>query len=160
MAKELTFGQIRDGIIMSLHTSYPNAPIFSDTAPQDVVDGSFNVVLVSTREREKLTDYRKHSVTFDVVYYADHDNVTDDMLRISTDLPLLLETITTPSGAKAHPEGEISPVPQDDETLHCFVTYTYNVIAKRVHYDDEGHEIFDTDLMRHLTIHLPAEVDE
>ena len=159
MASELTFSQVRDGIIMSLHKAYPTAAVFSDTAPQDVTDGSFNVILVSVREREKLSDYRLNSATFDVVYYADHSNVTDDMLRVSTDLPLLLETITTPSGAKAHPE-ELTITPQDDDTLHCLVTYTYHVIAKRVHVDDDGNEVSDYDLMRHLIIHLPAEEDE
>lgn len=156
MASELTFSQVRDGIIMALNKAYPDAPIFSDTAPQDVKDGSFNVVFVSTREREKLRDYKVHSATFDVVYYADHDNFTDDILRVSTDLPLLLETITTPSGAKAHPEGDISTVTQDDDTLHCVVTYTYRVIAKRVTIKD-GQELSDYDLMRRLILHLPKE---
>ena len=159
MANELTFAQVRDGIIMSLHKAYPTAAIFSDTAPQDVVDGSFNVVLVDVREREKLGDYRTHRATFDVIYYADHSNVTDDMLRVSTDLPLILETITTPSGAKVHPDGDVAPAPQDDDTLHCVVTYMYNVIAKRVKIDDEGHELSDYDLMRHLYLHIPAEAD-
>ena len=117
-------------------------------------------ITVNAREREKLYEYRTHSATFDVIYYADRNNVTDDILRVSTDLPLLLETITTPSGAKAHPEGEINPVQQDDDTLHCVVTYTYQVNAKRVKVDDEGHELSDYDLMRHLYLHIPAEADD
>ena len=159
MGNELTFAQVRDGIIIALNAAYPDAPIFSDTAPQDVIDGSFNVVFVNAREREKLGTYRVHSATFDVVYYADHGNVTDDVLRVSTDLPLLLETITAPSGAKAHPEGEIQPVLNDDDTLHCLVTYTYRVLAKRVTIED-GKELSDYDLMRRLYLYLPAEVDD
>lgn len=155
---ELTFSQVRDGIIAALNAAYPDAPIFSDTAPQDVADGSFNVIFVNAREREKLKDYRTYSATFDVIYYADRNNVTDDILRVSTDLPFLLETIKTPSGAKAHPEGDVETVLNDDETLHCVVTYTYRVIAKRVRIED-GHEVSDYDLMRRLYLYLPAEVD-
>ena len=159
MAKELTFTRVRDGIIMALHKAYPTAPVFSYTEDQDVTDGSFNVVFVNARGREKLGNFRTHLATFDVIYYADRNNVTDDILRVSTDLPLLLETITAPSGAKAHPEGEIQPTKQDDDTLHCVVTYAYGVMAKRVTIED-GQELYDYDLMRRLILHLPAEVED
>lgn len=165
MNRELTFTQVRDGIILALKRAYPNAVIRSDKTLQNVNDGEFNVVYVTSREPEKLGNYRLHNVTFDVIYYADQNNATDDMLRVATDLPLLLETITTPSGAKVHPTGDIEPAPQDDGTLHTIVRYQYHVLAHRVHVDEQGNEtpcrpdgtLDDTDLMRQLHLHLHRE---
>lgn len=163
MAKrELTFEQVRDGIILALNSAYPNTNVRSDRAPQSVNDGEFNVVLVTTRTPSHLMDAWLHSVTFDVVYYVDRsESAIDDMMRVATDLPLLLETITTPSGAKIHPVGSVEPTPMDDGTLHTVVRYDYHVIARRVRVDDQGHEISDTDLMRRLELHnIPKEDDK
>ena len=159
MAKrELTFEQVRDGVILTLDSAYPNAKIRSERAPQSVNDGDFNVVLVSTRTPAHLMDVWLHSVTFDVIYYVDRGgSAIDDMMRVATDLPLLLETITTPSGAKLHPVGKPEPTPQEDGTLHTIVRYDYHVFARRVKVDDQGNEITDTDLMRRLHLHLPKE---
>lgn len=153
--KELTLIQVRDGIILSLKKAYPNAAIRSDRTLQSVKDGDFNVLFVAFGEPEKLGNIAKITATFDVVYYADRDNVTDDLLRVSTDLPLLLETIKTPSGVKIHPDGMIEPSVQDDDSLHCLVRYAYRVDARRVTIDDEGHIVVDTDLMRILDLRMP-----
>lgn len=166
-AKELTFEQVRDGVIAALNGAYPGTHVRSDRTPQNVEDGDFNVMVVSTRTVGHLGDVWLNSVTFDVVYYADSDNATDDMLRVSTDLPLLLETIKTPSGVMLHPADRPEPTPHDDDTLHTVVRYEYHVIAKRVHVDDLGNEtpykpngkLDDTELMRRLHLHIPKEDD-
>ena len=126
------------------------------------------VIFITAREPEKLMNHRKYTATFDVIYYADTENETDDMLRVCTDLPLLLETITTPSGAKVHPEDAIEPEMQDDGTVHCIVRFGYHVFARRVHVDDQGNEtpydihgeLDDTELMRVLDLRLPPNEEE
>lgn len=156
--RELTFEQVRDGVILALDSAYPDAHIRSEQTPQSVNDGDFNVVLVAMRALSHLMDVWLHSVTFDVVYYVDRsESAIDDMMRVATDLPLLLETITTPSGAKLHPVGKPEPTPHNDGTLHTIVRYDYHVFARRVKVDDQGNEITDTDLMRQLHLHLPKE---
>lgn len=167
MKRELTFEQVRDGIILALKKAYPNAAIRSDRTLQSVNDGDYNVIFITFSEPEKLMNIRKHTVTFDVIYYAERNNVTDDLLRVSTDLPLLLETITTPSGAKVHPEGSVEPVIQDDDTLHCIVRYAYHVDARRVHVDGDESTPYDihgnpddTELMRVLDLRLPPTEEE
>ncbi|MBQ6092994.1 MAG: hypothetical protein IJL00_04915 [Clostridia bacterium] len=166
VAKELTFEQVRDGIIMALHRAYPDAAVHSDRTLQNVVEGAFNVVFLPPRTPAHLGDVWLHSVTFDVVYYADSNSITDDMMSVATDLPLLLETITTPSGVKLHPAGSVEPTPMDDDTLHTIVRYDYHVIAKRVRVDDgietpykPNGDLDDTELMRRLQLHIPKEDD-
>ncbi len=166
--KELTLTQVRDGIILALKRGYPTAKVRSDRTPQNVNSGEFNVIFITAREPEKLMNHRKYTATFDVIYYADTENETDDMLRVCTDLPLLLETITTPSGAKVHPEDAIEPEMQDDGTVHCIVRFGYHVFARRVHVDDQGNEtpydihgeLDDTELMRVLDLRLPPNEEE
>lgn len=173
MAKrEATFMQVRDGIIAALRRAYPdpNVHIRAERTHQNVKEGDFNIILVTTRTPSHLEDVWLHSVTFDVVYYAVRDaSALDDMMRVATDLPLLLETITTPSGAKIHPAGSVEPTIMDDDTLHCIVRYDYHVIAKRVHVDEFGNEtpykpdgtLDDTELMRRLELHnIPKEDDK
>ena len=43
--RELTFEQVRDGVILALDSAYPDAHIRSEQTPQSVNDGDFNVVL-------------------------------------------------------------------------------------------------------------------
>lgn len=172
MAKrEATFEQVRDGIVAALRRAYPNPKVHirSERTHQNAENGDFNIILISPRTLTSMMDVWQNSVTFDVVYYADRDtSVIDDMMRVATDLPLLLETITTPSGVKLHPANKPEPTPQDDDTLHTIVRYDYHVIAKRVHVDEFGNEIpykadgtlDDTDLMRRLDLHFPEKEND
>lgn len=170
MAKrEATFEQVRDGIIAALNRAYPGVHVRSERTHQNAENGDFNVILISPRTLNNIGDVWQNSVTFDVVYYANRDaSVIDDMMRVATDLPLLLETITTPSGVKLHPVSKPEPTPQDDDTLHTVVRYDYHVIAKRVHVDDLGNEtpykadgtLDDTELMRQLDLHFPAKEND
>ena len=63
MDKELTFEQVRDGIIMALKHAYPDCNVRSDYTPQNVSDGDFNVIFVTSQTPEHVGDYWKHSVT-------------------------------------------------------------------------------------------------
>ena len=155
--RELTFTQVRDGIVSALKRAFPEANVFSERTLQCVNNGDFNVAYVVADEREQLGDRRMYAVTFDVIYYCNSDSVTDDSIRVSQDLPLILGTIKTPSGAVVHVQNNVAPTPHDDDTLHTVVQYAYHVTAKRVTVDDEGREVTDTDLMRRLQLHIPKE---
>lgn len=157
MAKDLSYTQVRDGIILALKRAYPDAVVRSDKTPQNVNNGEFNVIFVTARTPEHVGDFWLHSVTFDVVYYCDPNSITDDMLRVCTDLPLLLETIKTPSGVMVHPADGIEPNPQDDDTVHTLVRYEYHVKAQRVRdnrrYKPDG-TLDDSEIMRRLELHM------
>jgi hypothetical protein len=147
MDKELTFEQVRDGIIRALKHAYPDCDVRSDYTPQNVSDGDFNVLFVTSQTPEHVGDYWKHSVTFDVVYYCGPKSITDDTMRVCTEVPLLLETITTPSGAKLHPVS-VEPATQDDKTVHIVVRYDYHVKAWLLENAD------DSELMMRLQLHM------
>lgn len=147
MDKELTFEQVRDGIIMALKHFYPDCNVRSDYTPQNVSDGDFNIVFVTSGTHNHVGDYWTHSVTFDVVYYCDSRSITDDTMRVCTEVPLILETITTPSGAMLHPVS-VEPTTQDDDTVHIVVRYEYQAKAWLIENED------DSDLMRRLQLHM------
>ena len=155
--RELTFTQVRDGIVSALKRAFPEANVFSERTLQGINNGDFNVAYVVADEREQLGDRRVYAVTFDVIYYCNSDSVTDDSMRVSQDLPLILGTIKTPSGAVVHVQNNVAPTPHDDDTLHTVVQYAYHVTAKRVTVDDDGREVTETDLMRRLQLHIPKE---
>lgn len=144
MTAELTFLQVLSGIGSALRKAYPDAAIFHETTLQSITAGSFNVIALEASQVEQLGSRRKNSVTFDVVYYPLPQCPIEDCLRVATDLPLLLETITTPSGAKLHPISIDTNIV--DDVLHSTARFDYGVIARRVMVDDSGHE---TDYTQH-----------
>ncbi|MBR3552477.1 MAG: hypothetical protein IKN72_03705 [Clostridia bacterium] len=156
MNQELTFRQVLDGVGTALRGAYPNAAIFRNRTLQSVTPGSFNVIPVSAEPLEQLGKRRRYLLTLDVIYYPDEADAVGDCLRVQTDLPLLLETITAPSGAKLH-AGDLV-MNTADNVLHCIAQFDYFVFAERVTVDDDGNEIGhtvhgdldDTDLMRIL----------
>lgn len=152
---ELTFNQVLSGITLALSKAFPSAQVFDRTTPQQVSPGDFNVIPVSIKKLEQLQRRQKLSATFDIIYYPMEDDATEDSLRIGTDLPLILETIATPDGDKIHCIRDLD-INFVDGVLHCIAVYQFFVFAKRVTIDDNGNEISDTDLMRHLTLRIPT----
>lgn len=152
---ELTFNQVLSGITLALSKAFPKAQIFDKSTPQQVSPGDFNVIPVAIRKLEQLQRRQKFSATFDIIYYPIEEDEAEDSLRVATDLPLILETITTRDGDKIHciRDLELNIV---DDVLHCTAVYQFFVLAKRVTIDDDGNEISDTDLMRHLTLKIPT----
>ena len=130
MAK-LTFKNLSDGISLALSRAYPKANVFCKKALQQVSPGDFNVVPVSIIPLEKLNTLAKYKVLFDIIYFPREGDECDDCLRVATDLPLILETIETPGGAKVHCINDIT-INIVDEVLHCSATYQYVVFARRV----------------------------
>ena len=143
MAK-LTFKNLSDGISLALSRAYPKANVFCKKALQQVSPGDFNVVPVSIIPLEKLNTLVKYKVLFDIIYFPIEGDECDDCLRVATDLPLILETIETPGGAKVHCINDIT-INIVDEVLHCSATYQYVVFAKRVpaKVDENGDPITD-----------------
>lgn len=143
MAK-LTFRNLSDGIALSLKNAFLKANIFCNKALQQVSPGDFNIIPVSIVQVEKLLTHAKYRVLFDIIYFPIEGNECDDCLRVATDLPLILETIETPDGAKVHCTSDVT-INIVDEVLHCSVTYQYTVSEKRVpaKVDENGDPIVD-----------------
>lgn len=145
MAK-LTFRNLSDGVSLALSKAFPKANVFCKKALQQVSPGDFNVVPVSIIQLEKLGTLVKYKVLFDIIYFPHEENECDDCLRVATDLPLILETIETPDGAKVHCVNDIT-VNIVDEVLHCSAAFQYVAFASRVpaKVDENGDPILDED---------------
>ena len=143
MAK-LTFKDLSDGISLSISKAYPKANVFCRKALQQVSPGDFNIVPVSIIQLEKLNTLYKYKVLFDIIYFPKEGNECEDCLKVATDLPLILETIETPDGAKVHCINDTT-INIVDEVLHCSAAYQYVAFAKRVpaKVDKDGNIIED-----------------
>ncbi len=134
---ELTFNNVLSGITLALSSAFPYAQVFGKAIPQQLSPGDFNVIPVSVRPVEKLGSRRKYNTVFDVIYYPLEDDESEDCLRVATDLPLVLETITTPQGSKIHCVNDLE-INIVDGVFHCLVHYSYFVFENRVTVNDDG----------------------
>ena len=51
---EINFNQIYDGVTLALHRAFPNAHIHGGTVKQDLKDGDFNVLPITTNHTEQM----------------------------------------------------------------------------------------------------------
>lgn len=120
---EIDFNQIYDGVTLALHRFYTGARIHGGEIKQDLHDGDFNVLPITTSHTEQMGIRAKRKPVFDVIYYASRAGGRIECLRIANSLAQVLRTIQTPNGDKVHCSSFETTI--EDDVLHCLVGYTH-----------------------------------
>lgn len=122
---EIDFNQIYDGVTLALHRFYPRAKIHGGEVKQDLHDGDFNVLPLTTSHTEQMGSRAKRKPVFDVIYYASRAGGRTECLQIANNLPQVLRIIQTPNGDKVHCLSFETTIEED--VLHCLVGYPHFV---------------------------------
>ena len=116
---EINFNQIYDGVTLALHRAFPNAHIHGGTVKQDLKDGDFNVLPITTNHTEQMGTRSQQKPVFDVIYYPSKAGGRTESLRVAHQLAYVLRTIQTPNGDKVHCLTFDTTI--EDDALHCLV---------------------------------------
>ena len=129
MAK-INFNQIFDGITRALHQAFPEANIHGGVVEQDLQNGDFNVVPITTSHLEQMGKRAQNKPLFDVIYYPTDSGGYTESLRVAHQLAFLLRSIKTPNGDTVHCLSFDTTVEVD--ALHCTVSYPYFIYTSDV----------------------------
>lgn len=122
---EINYNQIYDGVTLALHRAFPKARIHGGTVKQDLRDGDYNVLPISTSHTAQMGTRAQRKALFDVIYYASNAGGRAECLQKAHSLPGVLGTITTPGGDKLHCLSFEHTI--EDNILHCIVGYPHFV---------------------------------
>lgn len=125
---ELTFNDVFDGVCAALCKAFPDARVYGETVKQGITPGDFNVLPITAAHNKALGARSKRSLTFDVIFYPDNQNGTEERaecLKIALILPEVLNSIPTRAGCNVGCTSFESTI--TDDVLHCIVKYPHFV---------------------------------
>lgn len=122
---EINYNQIYDGVTLALHRAFPKARIHGGTVKQDLRDGDYIVLPISTSHTAQMGTRAQRKALFDVIYYASNAGGRAECLQKAHSLPGVLGTITTPGGDKVHCLTFETTI--EGDVMHCLVGYPHFV---------------------------------
>lgn len=123
---EINTKKILDGITLALRAEFPQRQVFDDEIRQDLRPGAFNVILVSSSQRQIVGERYRKVPLFDVLYYPHCGR--EECLEIADRLSMLLNVISLPGGELIRGSGmEFEIV---DGVLHFYVQYTHYILRE------------------------------
>ncbi len=131
---EISTQKILDGITLALHEQWPESHIYCDEVEQGLVPGDFNVILITSSQRQLVGGRYRRIPLFDVLYYPKKGR--EECYEIADALSLLLNLISLPEGDLLRGTGIDFEVV--DGVLHFYVRYNHVI------YRGEKGEIMET----------------
>ncbi len=120
---EINTNKILDGISLAIRGEWPDRQIFSDEVQQGLKPGDFNIILITSSQKQIVGERYQRTPLFDVLYYPKKGR--EECYEVADILSLLLNVISLPTGDLIRGTGLDFEV--IDNVLHFYVRYTHYV---------------------------------
>lgn len=125
--QEVTINKIRDGVMATLYSHFPNMDIYGEEIKEGLTPPCFFVKMLQTTHRQDLDRRYMRNHFFDIHFFSDGDK-NRDLHNMAENLYDVLELIGI-DGVLYRGTGMNHEIV--DRVLHFFVEYNFNVYKQK-----------------------------